>query len=141
MAQRRSSTCLLSGIVIDPVKAADVFKRQRDDLKLVFRNDLPNIAHKLYVKSIISEIALEEATNLFHIPTVRALNLLSVIQDRIRTEAHVFTEFVNILELEQHLRFQAQKLVARYLGTCSCLLINYHKYLSNPNNFFRYHEV
>ena len=69
---------------------------------------------KLYSKSIISSDALLEAVNENHIASVRTVSLLSVVEDKIRTEPHVFTEFVKILESEPTLRSQANELVKKY---------------------------
>ena len=80
----------------------------------LLQSDLPNIANKLYSKSIISAAALEEAINQVHIASVRTVSLLSVVEDKIRAEPHVFTEFVKILESEPTLRSQANELVTKY---------------------------
>ena len=73
------------------------------------------MASKLYTKSIISAVALAEAMNQVHIASVRTVSLLSVVEDKIRAEPHVFTEFVKILESEPTLGSQAKELVAQYL--------------------------
>ena len=52
--------------------------------------------------------------NQVHIASVRTVSLLSVIEDKIRAEPHVFTEFVKILESEPTLRSQASELVKKY---------------------------
>ena len=44
------------------------------------------------------------------------MSLLSVVEDKIRAESHVFTEFVKILESEPTLRSQAKELVEKYLN-------------------------
>ena len=75
---------------------------------------MPNIASKLYTKSIIPTAALAEAMNQVHIASVRTVSLLSVVEDKIRAEPHVFTEFVEILESEPTLRSQATELVSKY---------------------------
>ena len=107
-----SSTFLSSDI--DPLKAADVFKSQRDVLTNLLHHDLTNIANKLYTKSIISAAALADAMNQVHIASVRTVSLLCVVEDKIRAEPHVFTEFVKILESEPILRSQAKELVEIY---------------------------
>ena len=73
------------------------------------------MASKLYTKSIISAAALAESMNQVHIASVRTVSLLSVVEDKIRAEPHVFTEFVKILESEPTLRSQAKELVSMYL--------------------------
>ena len=112
MCTRYSSTHLPSDI--EPLKAADVFKSQRDVLTDLLQHNLPNIASKLYTKSIISATALAEAMNQVHVANVRTVSLLSVVEDKIRAEPHVFTEFVKILESEPTLRLQANELVKKY---------------------------
>ena len=107
-----SSTHLPSDI--EPLKAADAFKSQREELRKLLQHDLPNIASKLYTKSIISAATLAEAINQVHIASVRTVSLLSVVEDKIRAEPHVFTEFVEILESEPTLRSQANELVKLY---------------------------
>ena len=42
------------------------------------------------------------------------MSLLNVVEDKIRAEPHVFTEFVKILESEPTLRSQANELVKKY---------------------------
>ena len=101
--------------MIDPPKAANAFRSQREALKLVLQHDLPSVADKLYSKHIISAATLAEAMNQFHIASVRTVSLLSVVEDKIRAEPHVFTEFVKILESEPTLRSQAKELVTKYL--------------------------
>ena len=114
-----SSTHLPSDI--EPLKAADAFKSQRDVLTDLLQHDLPNIASKLYTKSIISAAALAESMNQVHIASVRTVSLLSVVEDKIRAEPHMFTKFVEILESEPTLRSQAKELVEKYLkGKYSC---------------------
>ena len=67
----------------------------------LLQSDLSNIANKLYSKSIISAAALAEAMNRVHIASVRTVSLLSVVEDKIRAEPHVFTEFVRLHYLYQ----------------------------------------
>ena len=107
-----SSTHLSSAI--KPLKAAHAFQSQRDDLLKMLQSDLSNIANKLYSKSIISNAVLEEATNQNHTATDRTVSLLSVVEDKIRAEPYVFTEFVKILESEPTLKSQAYRLVMLY---------------------------
>ena len=101
---------------MEPLKAVGAFRSQRDVLADLVQLDLPNIASKLYTKSIISAAALSEALNHTHTASVRTVSLLSMVEDRIRAEPHVFTEFVQILESEAILRSQASWLVEKYLG-------------------------
>ena len=107
-----SSTHLPSDI--ESLKAADAFKNQREELTLLLQSHLPTVTTKLYSKSIISSDALLEAVNENHIASVRTVSLLSVVEDKIRVEPHVFTEFVRILESEPTLRSQAKELVEKY---------------------------
>ena len=76
-----SSTHLPSDI--EPGKAADAFKSRRDVLTDQLQHDLPNIASKLYTKSIISAATLAEAMNQVNIASVRTVSLLSVVEDKI----------------------------------------------------------
>ena len=81
----------------------------------LLQSDLSNIANKLYSKSVISEAALAEAMNQSHIASDRTVSLLSVVEDKIRPEPRVFTEFIEMLESEPTLRSQAKELVEKYL--------------------------
>ena len=92
----------------------------------LLQSDLPNIANMLYSKSIISSAALTKAMNQVHEPIDRTVSLLSSIEEKIRAEPHVFTEFVRILESEPTLRSQAKELVEKYLKgieprACTCV--------------------
>ena len=103
------------------MRAADAIKSQREALTLLLQSQLPTITTKLYSKSIISSDALLEAINENHVASVRTVSLLSVIEDKIRAESHVFTEFVKILESEPTLRSQANEIVKKYChGTYWC---------------------
>ena len=97
------------------MRAEFAFRSQRDVLTRLVQHDLPNIASKLYAKSIISAVALSEAVNHTHTASDRTVSLLSVVEDRIGAEPHVFTEFVQILESEPTLRSQASQMVENYL--------------------------
>ena len=101
---------------VDPVRALSSFMKQRDHLSLLLWSNLPNIASKLYSKSIISTAALEEAMNLTHIASDRTVSLLSVVEAKIRAEPHSFVELVGILESEPTLRSQAAGLLKHYHG-------------------------
>ena len=110
--------------VIDPEKAADVVGKN-DSLKILVQNDIFNIASKLYSKYIISPDVRAEAMNLQHIASIRAGNLLSVVEGSIRADhkSQVFPKFVKVLESESHMRSQAEKLVESYLqGMDTCLV-------------------
>ena len=62
------------------------------------------------------------------------MSLLSVVEDKIRAEPHVFTKFVEILESEPTLRSQAKDLLREYhygmyvfgIAYCVYLLIDAH---------------
>ena len=87
---------------------------QWDVLTDLLQHNLPNIASKLYAKSIIPRRTLTLVTNQNHEPIDRTVSLLSVVVDKIRAEPHVFTEFVKILESEPTLRSIAKELVGKY---------------------------
>ena len=108
-----SSTDLPSDI--DSQQAIRTYRSQRDGLTYVLQHQLPNIANKLYSKSIIPRPALTRAMNEFHEPDERAVNLLNVVEDKIRAEPHVFTEFVKVLESVPFFKPQAKQLVDKYL--------------------------
>ena len=108
-----SSTHLPSDI--EPLRAANVFKSQRYKLFQVLQLHLSNIAIKLYRESVISAAALADAMNQRSVAGVRTESLLSVIEDKIRAEPRVFTEFVKIIESEPTLRYIANELVEEYL--------------------------
>ena len=149
-----SSTWLPSDI--EPKRAADVLKTQRDSLMLLLRHMLPSITSMLYSKSIIHMIAYEETMDERKVPSVRTAFLLSTVEDRIRAEPHVFIEFVKILESEPTLRLQANLLVKEYLSVegiiyvasiagpaCTPPLINHSVYIYNnihplQNNSIRF---
>ena len=80
----------------------------------MLQHDLPSLADELYSKDIISRRTLTKTTNQVHEPIDRTVSLLSVVEDKIRAEPHVFTEFVKILESEPTLRSQANELVKKY---------------------------
>ena len=110
--------------VIDPKKAADIVGKS-DALKILVRNDLTNIASKLYSRSVISKGVLEEAMNKMHSASDRTVELLGVVEGNIRADhkSQVFPKFVKVLQSEPHLRAQAEKLVGSYLqGIDTCLV-------------------
>ena len=120
-----SSTSLPSDV--EPLKAVGAFMTGRDDLVLVLSSNLPNIASKLYSKSIISQDALLEALNPTRVDSVKTVSLLSVVEAKIRAEPHTFTEFVKILESEPSLNSLAKELVKNYLQG---QLFNWYSYLN-----------
>ena len=107
---------------MDPVRALSSFRKQRNDLSLLLQsNVLPNIASKLYTKSIISAAALAEAMNQTHIASFRTVSLLYVVEAKIRAEPHSFVELVGILQSEPTLRSQAAALLENYHSECTTL--------------------
>ena len=108
-----SSTSLPSDI--DPQQAGEAFRGQLEALTLLLQSNLLTITTKLYGKSIISSNARQEALNPNHTENVRTVSLLSVVENQITAEPHVFTELVKILESEPTLRSQAKGLVEKYL--------------------------
>ena len=109
-----SSTSLPSDI--DPQQACEAFRSQLEPLTLLLQSNLPTITTKLYGKSIISSTAMQEALNPNHTKDVRTVSLLSVVENKIKAEPHMFTEFVKILESEPTLKSQAKGLVEKYLN-------------------------
>ena len=103
---------------MEPLKAGDAFRSQHVVLTDLLQHKLTYIANRLYSKSIISAAALSEALNQTHTAFNRTVSLLSVVEDKIRAEPHVFTEFVKILESIPTLRLPvpATLLVKNYLG-------------------------
>ena len=99
---------------IDRMKAAEVIVSQHVVLTRLLKHDLPNIAGKLYSKSIIAAAVLDNALNQSNGASVRTMSLLSAVEDGIRSEARVFAEFIEILESEPTLRSQANVLVEKY---------------------------
>ena len=95
--------------------AADVFRSQRDDLTLQLKHSLTEIASKLYAKAVITPASLERVVNQAQIPSVKTIVLLNAVEDRIKVEPWVFTEFVEILDSEPSLRSLASELVRSYL--------------------------
>ena len=81
----------------------------------MLQHELPSIADMLYTKSIISRRTQTRVTNQVHEPIDRTVSLLSVVEDKIRAESHVFTEVVKILESEPTLKSQAKELVEKYV--------------------------
>ena len=63
--------------------------------------------------------------------------LLSVVEDKIRAEPHVFTEFVKILESEPTLRIQARELVKKYHHFGKKILAIFKYTHHRPGNFLR----
>ena len=96
------------------MKAAEVIVSRHAALTQLLKHDLPNIAGKLYSKSIITAAVLQNALNQSNGASVRTMSLLSAVEDGIRSEAHMFAEFIKILESEPTLRSQAKALVEKY---------------------------
>ena len=86
---------------------------------------MPNIASKLYTKSIISQDALAEAMNQTHVASVRTVSLLSVVEAKIKAEPQTFTELVKILESEPTLKSQAEELVKNYLHGMAIRMLHF----------------
>ena len=103
--------------------AGDAFRSQRDVLIYLLQHNLTYIANKLYTKSIISRSLQTRAMNQLHDPIDRTVSLLSVVEDKIRTEPYVFTELVAILESEPKLRSPARELVEQY---CQLGMMQYY---------------
>ena len=96
------------------MKAVDAFMSQRDVLIVLLQHSVVTIASKLYSKSIISKDALAHAMNQVQIARDKTVSLLSVVENKIRAEPHVFVEFIQILESEPILQSQANALVENY---------------------------
>ena len=99
---------------MDPVRALGSFMKRRDNLILLLQSNLPNIASKLYTKSIISAAAQEEALNLTQVASARTVSLLSVVEAKIKAEPYSFVELVKILESEPTLTSQAADMCKHY---------------------------
>ena len=99
---------------IDPVKAVSTFKSQLGKLSTIIRNDLTNIAIKLYADSIIPQKTLDEATNSSLSKYDRTVSLLSAIAGRIEVQPSDFTKLVEILDSEPYLSALAEGLVHSY---------------------------
>ena len=63
--------------------------------------------------------------NQAQIPSVRTIDLLNAVEDRIKVEPWVFTEFVEILESEPSWRSLASELVRSYLNGMLAIKYNY----------------
>ena len=101
-------------VIIDPVKAVSAFKSQRGKLSTIIRNDLTNIAHKLYANSIIPQKTLDEAINNSLGKDDRTVALLRAIEAKIKVQPLDFTKLVNILDSEPYLSTLAEGLVHNY---------------------------
>ena len=99
---------------IDPVKAVSVFKSQLGKLSTIIRNDLTNIAIKLYADSIIPQKTLDEVTNRSLGKDDRTVALLNAIEAKIEVRPSDFTKLVNILDSEPYLSTLAKGLVHSY---------------------------
>ena len=101
-------------VTIDPVKAVSAFKSQLGKLSTIIRNDLTNIAIKLYADSIIPQKTLDEATNRSLGKNDRTVALLNAIEAKIEVRPSDFTKLVNILDSEPYLSTLAEGLVHSY---------------------------
>ena len=107
-----SSTQLPSDI--EPLKAADIFRSQRDVLAGQLQHNLTSVANKLYTRDIIPKSTISKAMIQAIDQFDRTVCLLDVVEDKIKVEPQVFTKFVEILELELTLKSLASKLVKKY---------------------------
>ena len=105
-------------VTIDPVKAVGVFRSQRSELSTIIRNDLTNIANKLYADSIIPQKTLDEATNRSLGKGYRTVALLSAIEAKIEVQPSDFTKLVDILDSEPYHSTLAEGLVHSYNTSC-----------------------
>ena len=101
---------------IDSSRAVEALKYELKALTSLLQSNLGPVSCSLQEKSIISESDEQEAINKTVISKTRASNLLKVVKDKIESEPHVFTEFVEALELIPSLKAQANKLVQSYKG-------------------------
>ena len=88
--------------------------KQRETLKLIIRNDLSNITHKLYAKDIISEETYYRALNELCTTNIRTMEVLNALESKMRVESSIFTEFVNILESDPYTSSLADELIQSY---------------------------
>ena len=100
---------------IEAQTAAKVFRSQRDTLSLQLKHSLTDVASKLYARSIVQSESLERAMLQAQIASEKTVVLLTAVEDKIKTEPWVFTEFVKILESDSSRRSLASKLVKSYL--------------------------
>lgn len=88
---------------------------QRKALEALLSSSIITIASSLYSKYVINGDVFAEARNPMHIAKNRTVSLLSVVEDKIRTEPNMFRVFVEVLESEPTLVTQANELVRNYL--------------------------
>ena len=75
------------------------------------------------------------AMNQVYVPSFKTISVLSEVEDKIRAEPHVFTEFVKILESEPAMRSQANKLVKIHCGKGKLILgLNEWKHYHSSDN-------
>ena len=103
---------------IDPVKAVNAFKSYRGKLSTIIRNDLTNIANKLYADSIIPNKTLNKAINSSLGEDDRTVALLNAIEAKIEVRPSDFTKLVDIVDSEPYLSTLAEGLVHSYDTSC-----------------------
>ena len=99
---------------IDAEVAVAAFQSQRDVLLIAIHSCLTEVANKLLAKFVISQEMFDKACNPRNDSRERAADLLSCVQDRIKTEPADFVRVVDILESEPILTRQARQLVDSY---------------------------
>ena len=99
---------------IDAEVAVAAFQSQRDVLLTAIHSCLTEVANKLLAKFVISPEMFDKARNSRNESRERAADLLSCVQDRIKTEPADFVKVVDILESEPTLTRQARQLVDSY---------------------------
>ena len=99
---------------IDAEVAVAVFQSQRDVLLTAIHSCLTEVANKLLAKFVISPEMFDKACNPRNESRERAADLLSCVQDRIKTEPADFVKVVDVLESEPILTRQARQLVDSY---------------------------
>ena len=105
---------------IDAEVAVAAFQSQRDVLLTAIHSCLTEVANKLLAKFVISPEMFDKARNSRNESRERAADLLSCVQDRIKTEPADFVRVVDILESEPTLTRQARQLVDSYRKCYRC---------------------
>ena len=103
---------------IDPKVAVAAFQSQRVVLVTAIHSCLTEVADKLLAKFVISLEMSDKARNPRNESRERAADLLSCVQNRIKTEPADFVKVVDILESEPTLTRQARQLVDSYRKCC-----------------------
>ena len=101
---------------IEAQRAVNAFRSQRRSLNQRLQYSVTDLAIKLYAKSIILRASLERVTNQTLIPSDGTVILLNEVEDKIKVEPQVFTEFVRILESDPSWRPLALELARSYLN-------------------------